>query len=183
TDYQSEVAQTYLAVATLQAGAGQADAAATSYQNGVQRQRAAVAAAPQVAEYSRLLGRLLAGQGQVQRQLGKPADTKKCYEEARGIFEKLPRQTAADLFDLARIHAACAALAGQGKAALSPAEKQQQKKETDLALASVRQALAGGYHDAERLKKEPEFDDLRGHKELQDLIAEMRHRSKGIPWN
>jgi eukaryotic-like serine/threonine-protein kinase len=80
TDYQSEVAQTCLAVATLQAGAGQADAAATSFQNGIQRQRAAVAAAPQVAEYSRLLGRLLTGQGQVQRQLGKPSETRKCYE-------------------------------------------------------------------------------------------------------
>jgi tetratricopeptide (TPR) repeat protein len=182
TDYQSEVAQTFVTIGALQHRNSELEASVASYQRGIGHQRSAVAAAPNDSDYSRLLGRQLAGLAQAFRQFGKRTEAQRLFEEAREIIGKLPRPTATDRYDLARMYAACALLVGDGKPDLNAGEHEQQTQGNDQAIAFLRESIAAGFHDVDGLQKCPEFTGLRSNKDFQTLIADLRHKSNNLQW-
>ncbi|HMF13999.1 MAG TPA: thioredoxin fold domain-containing protein, partial [Gemmataceae bacterium] len=183
TEYQNDLAHTYFTLGQLQFEKGETGPAAEAYKRAVERQRLVVAVAPEGTEYQRLLGRQLARLGRSQRKLGQPSEAFHSYQESRAILEKFKQPTAEDLFDLASARAACGMLAGQGKAELTPKEKEQRDGETKSALDTLGKAVVAGFRDVDRVRKDPELDDLRSQPGFKAVLNDLQTRVKVLVWN
>jgi serine/threonine-protein kinase len=68
---------------------------------------------------------------------------------------------------------------GQKDERLSEARRQQLAKEyADRSLAALRRAVANGYKDVQRLRKDTDLDSLRSHQDFQKLLADVEARMK-----
>jgi serine/threonine-protein kinase len=183
TEYQNDLAHSYFTLGQLQAERGQSAEAAQAYQRAIERQRLVIAVAPEGAEYLRLLGRQLARLGRAQRELGQPAAALRAYQEARAILEKLAPPTADDLYELACARAACGVLAAHGKKELTPKEQEQRARDGKAAVAALSKAVATGFRDVDRVRKDPELEDLRSQSALKAVLNDLQAKVKVLAWN
>jgi hypothetical protein len=56
--------------------------------------------------------------------------------------------------------------------------KELAQKYADRALALVRQAIARGFKDAERMQKDPRLEPLRTREEFKKLLAKLEGKTK-----
>jgi tetratricopeptide (TPR) repeat protein len=99
---------------------------------------------------------------------GKPDDAAAVMREARGVIERLPREGPDNLFRLACVRALCAAAVGQDATAEAKADAQ---KDQDAAADALREAVAAGYVDLNRLRQAPELASVRGREDFKSLLA------------
>jgi serine/threonine protein kinase/WD40 repeat protein/thioredoxin-related protein len=183
TDYQTELAQCYLARGLLQAKGKDAAAASRSLQQAIERQGVAVGTSPQVASYTRALARMHQELGAIQRQLAQPDQALASFRAARALLEKSPTGAqATDLYALARVRAVCSALIGRGKASLTPAEKSEGNRDAGLAVEALAQAVAAGFRDVERLRQDSDLDLLRTRADFKGVVKQLQDKVKLLTW-
>src|SRR5262249_32187398 len=149
----------------------------------IERQRLVIAVAPEGAEYLRLLSRQLARLGQTWRKLGQPAEALSAYQEARAILEKLAPPTADDLYELACAGGACGLLAAHGKTELTPREQEQRARDGKAAVEALSKAVAAGFRDVDRVRRDPELEDLRSQPALKAVLNDLQGMVKVLAWN
>ena len=98
--------------------------------------------------------------------------------------ERLPRHSAEALFYLARVRAYCAGWLSRVYGVLSPTIEQRdaEMREADLAMDALRQAVAAGFVDLDRLDDPRQLRCLRSRPDFKDLVSKLRSSmSRGNP--
>jgi serine/threonine protein kinase len=111
--------------------------------------------------------------GNYQRELGKKSAANRSFRLARQVLENIPRNTPAELFELALVYAELAKPAEES-AELSAEETAELRDYADLALQSLQQAVDGGYQDAQALETNESLGALRQRKDFQLLEKGLR---------
>jgi tetratricopeptide (TPR) repeat protein len=89
----------------------------------------------------------------------------------RDVLERLPHESAADLYSLARVRAQSAAQVGADEP--SDDEKAERRRDADLAIEAPRAAITAGYKNVAFLKADEEFASLRPRPDFQELVAQL----------
>jgi hypothetical protein len=72
--------------------------------------------------------------------------------------------------------ALCAGLVGKGE--LTAQEQAERRRYADQSVEALRQAVAAGFRDVERLNKNQYFDALRARDDFKKLLAELAEKAK-----
>ena len=72
-------------------------------------------------------------------------------------------------------------LAGLGKLNLSPEEKARRRSFSERAIATLRQAAAGGHHSPAMIASDIDFDSIRSCEEFQKLLEELKTVAAKMP--
>src|SRR5262249_35618026 len=113
-----------------------------------------------------------------QRQREKSLEAALSARLARDVIERLPRNTPENYFELARVHALCATLLGEGKPELTPEEKAERKHEADLAVKALQQSVAAGLKYVNWLNNQDDFDILRDRPDFKELVVRIEEAVK-----
>jgi eukaryotic-like serine/threonine-protein kinase len=124
------------------------------------------AAADRAADFSGLADRRL-------EYFAEIGDADGCASTAE-LWEKMRRTDAASLYNAARYRAVAAAVLKQSKRAQDATNRAEQ--ESGQAMAWLRQAVAAGFNDKDRLEKSKEFDSVRNRAEFRELIAKLEQK-------
>jgi tetratricopeptide (TPR) repeat protein len=108
------------------------------------------------------------------REHGLHDELMKTIRQAREWTERLPRHGAEALFDLARARASCSNWLGYRVTSPTSEERDAQVREADLAMDALRQAVAAGFADLNRLDKAPELNPLRSRSDFKALVSKLR---------
>ena len=176
--YQSQLAECLTSIGLVQGLLGKVDESLKSHQRALAICERLVHRQPSVTWYQNAVAYSQWYIGQLQRQAGREADALRSLQAARTIFEKLAEAHSLDPYDLACIQAICGSLVGQGKADLSLEEQALRKRYADRAMATLRAATAGGFHNAEFIRKDPDFALIRPRADFQKLIDDLRARAE-----
>jgi serine/threonine-protein kinase len=149
-------------------------AALRAYEQAIPQQQAALAQAPEVVRYRRDLGYHYFNLANVQRRLGRLTDAAVTIRKYQDLWPQAPGV----LYEVAIHWAQCVRLVGGGKADLPAAEQAQRQHYADEAVNALRLAIARGYKDLDRLKKEKDLDCLRGRDDFQQLVRDLE-RGRG----
>jgi serine/threonine-protein kinase len=159
-------------MAKVLADLGRYAEALKAYRGAVAQHKTLVRTLPEVGEYRSRLSGHYQELAALQRQLRDHAAAVETLLERRKLWPHEP----AELFTLARELVSCVLLVDQRKAALTPKEKAQREKYADLAMETLRQAVANGYKDADHLKKDKDLDPLRSLSDFPKLLAELEQK-------
>ena len=146
------------------------DQAREMLQQAIQHQKQAIAGSRQSAAYRRHLATHYAALTEIELKTGRLAEAVAAAQERQRLWPGDPRVQYAVAADLAQ----AAGLVGKGKASLSAAEKAERTRYAGLAMAALRQAVAAGFRDRQRLEQDRAFDAVRQHPEYRKLLAELR---------
>jgi len=97
-----------------------------------------------------------------------------CRETAE-MWEKLNRTDAQSLYTAARLRAVTAAVLRKDK---TEEIAKQADAEANRAISWLQKAVAAGYQDVNRMKKETDFDPLRERADFRKLVAELETGKK-----
>jgi serine/threonine protein kinase/tetratricopeptide (TPR) repeat protein len=119
--------------------------------------------------------------GRLQIDSGQRQEARRTLQEARTVMEKLPQADGEDLYNLAGVRAQLSCLAGSGRAPLTASEQAQRLEHLDQAMDALRKAIASGYGDLAKLKKDTILDPLRDRDDFHKLVADVEAvKSKGM---
>src|SRR5262249_11867735 len=104
------------------------------------------------------------------RHFEKARDAAGCRRTAE-MWEKLNRADAPSLYNAARMRAVTAAVLRAADP--HPAGATQANADADRALAWLRQAVAAGYSNAARLKRDRDLDALRDRADFTKLVSKL----------
>jgi tetratricopeptide (TPR) repeat protein len=161
--YQSHLGATLNDLGHLREVQGRSQEALADYQEAGKHLRLAHARQPEEANIRQWLGTHYFNLARLQRELGRPAEA----AAAAVARQKLWPGNGQEFYSLAGELAACAALSID-----KPAERQQF---SDEAMQALRQAIASGYRDADKLRSDKKLDPLRQRPDFQKLQAELLH--------
>ena len=107
-----------------------------------------------------------------QQQLGNAAEAAARSATSRELLENMPRETPQQLFELAMVYAA---LARRPKDAGEPNDEDaaEQQRNADLAMETLKKAIAAGYSSATTLKTSRLLDPLRERDDFQEIVANL----------
>jgi serine/threonine-protein kinase len=131
--------------------------------------RFALERAPRLIAYRQLLNNNYGTLGEAELRMGNT----RAAAEAMSEREKLWPSNPGELYRIARELAMVADRVGHGKPELTAAEKTERQQDLDHALAVLRKAIAAGFHDADRLRKDKAFDSLRDNDVFRHLSREV----------
>jgi WD40 repeat protein len=120
------------------------------FEKAIAHQRAAHEKAPGVRRYRIFLRNHYANLSRARRKLRQPAEAVKAALVARDLSPEDPYNLYAVAQDLAR----CVPLVGRNPDALSPEEKEERKKYTDMAVRTLREAFSAGFDHPDALEKD-----------------------------
>jgi serine/threonine protein kinase len=146
---------------------GNREMAIVEYRRALVLHREAVDRAPGHYKYRELLGKTYQKMSESYRALGRPDDA----AEAVRAWRRLWTVQAGPLVDVAAELAQCAAAVGQPGQPLTAAETARRRQYADEAVEVLRQALALGYQDRDRLARESNLDPLRDREDFRKLLA------------
>jgi serine/threonine protein kinase/tetratricopeptide (TPR) repeat protein len=164
---QSELGEVLHEFGKALARRGEYTKAATAFQRAVKHQQAAFAKDTRNRSYRQLLNDHLEGLAEVQRQLKRPAEAAAATRQRGELWAGTPDR----LFSVARDLARCVPLAGKGSHQALAAQQAERDEFARQAIDTLRRAIAGGFKDIERLRKDPELETLRSYKEFEQLIG------------
>jgi hypothetical protein len=87
--------------------------------------------------------------------------------------QKLWPDNPTELFNAGREIAMAARKVGKGRPQLSDNERAERDKYCGLAAAALRQAVEHGFKDAERMRKDPDLELLRGRDDFEKLLSQI----------
>jgi serine/threonine protein kinase len=140
----------------------------------VAHQKLAIARAPQVVSFRRHLAGHYGLLTEIELTAGRLPEGVAAALERQKLWPgdaKVQYAVATDL-------AFATGLVGKGKASLSAEEKAQRNRYADLAMAALRQALAAGFRDRQRIERTRDLDSLRGREDFQKLLAGLGEGSR-----
>jgi len=94
------------------------------------------------------------------------------------ILVALPKPTPDDRYNLAFTRALISPLIGRGQSALTPAQQAERSGCEALAMKTLREAIAEGYHDFENMNTDGDLDALRARKDFQGLLRGLKTRGE-----
>jgi tetratricopeptide (TPR) repeat protein len=104
---------------------------------------------------------------------GKAVEAQGTLQQARDALEKLPRTDAQELYTLACVRAQLSKLVGTGKPTLSAQDQTEHLQYADRAMDALRQAIASGFTNLAKIKKDPGLDSLRQREDFKQLLAAL----------
>jgi eukaryotic-like serine/threonine-protein kinase len=111
--------------------------------------------------------------GTYQRQLGRDGEAARTFRIASTVFEKLPRRTPDDLYNLAGARAVYATIIGSGEAGTPGADAVQARKLADDAMYALNRAVVAGYRNISHLQTDDNFKALRERNDCKELMARL----------
>ncbi|HEX5272419.1 MAG TPA: tetratricopeptide repeat protein, partial [Gemmataceae bacterium] len=141
--------------------------AIAEYTRAVGMHREAVDRAPGHFKYRELLGKTYQKMAQSYRAVGRPDLAAAAVRDWRALWTT----QAAPLVDVAIELAQCATAVGKPGKPLTDAQADLRRRCADEAVEVLRQALALGYPDRDRLARENNFDPLRDREDFRKLVA------------
>jgi tetratricopeptide (TPR) repeat protein len=169
-EYLSGLATTCAELGLLLTDMSQVDEGIAVLRQAIATQRQALDKAPQVVRYRQRLRSHYHALASLLQKLGRPADAATVTLERRELWPNDPNE----LFHVAG-ELAQAAASVAGDTANANAER---RKYHALALETLRQAVAHGFHDRERLQTSRELEPLRSSNEFQQLVTELTAKTK-----
>jgi tetratricopeptide (TPR) repeat protein len=136
--------------------------------------RQALAEAPANREVRKALSRALFELATLYRMKVRHADSAAVVRERVGLWPADPDE----LHDGACELCLCALNLTSGKKQLTAGEEKQRQAYLDEALAVLKKAVDAGLRGAAQMRKEGDFDALRGRPEFQRLVAEVEKRDR-----
>jgi hypothetical protein len=112
----------------------------------------------------------LKGLGATRLAERRPADAVAAWRRAVTIGEGLRTDYGETLYYLACCHAL---LGGVARAPASAMSAEEGSAELDRAMEVLRGAVAAGYHDSARIRRDPDLDPLRSRPDFQLLIMDL----------
>jgi serine/threonine-protein kinase len=152
---------------------GRREQALAAYRQAIAHQRVAFARAPQKGVHREWLSNHHYCAGRVLRNLGRLAGAVAAFQAFAALWPREARL----LYDAARELAGCAAAVGEGRAVLTAAEETERTRYADLALDTLRRAVAHGFQDARRLETDTGLDALRDRAGFQELRQELQAKT------
>ena len=125
----------------------------------------------------RELGYLYFEIGRIHLATARLPEASSSLTRAQRIFEVVAVSGAVSPYNRACAQAICADLTGVGKAGLSPQDQAMRRKFADRAVATLREAVAGGHSSAEMIESDVDFDGIKSNENFKALLAELRSRS------
>jgi serine/threonine protein kinase len=159
-DYRDHYSLTLHNLGVMQDHLGRPQEARATVAEAVAQEQKALAAAPQDGRYRQRLARHLVTLAKLERRLGRLA----AGADATEARLKLYPDSAADLLYDGASDLALTAGEARGEARARYAER---------AVAALRRAVAAGFRDAARVRKDKALDVLRQRQDFQKLLAEM----------
>jgi tetratricopeptide (TPR) repeat protein len=109
------------------------------------------------------------------QKLSRQGEAVAAYRESVTMLEGLARPLPANLYALACSYALLHGIAGEKGSGLTAADAHDAGEH---ALATLRRAIAAGYHDLANLRKDTDLDSLRTRPDFQKLLAEVEKDTK-----
>jgi hypothetical protein len=167
--YESQLAGTLNNIGLAFLRQKRPDEARRQLHKAIEHQKQAIARAAQVTSFRRHLARHYGLLTEIELKAGRLPE---------GVAAALERQKlwpgdAKEQYGVATDIAFAAGQVGKGQASLSAAEKAQRDRYADLAMAALRQALAAGFRDRQRIETNRDLDSLRGREDFRKLLAEL----------
>jgi serine/threonine-protein kinase len=171
-EYQHDLAETIQEVGQTLAQLKRPEEGLAALGQATEHERAALKLAPQVPKYRRSLGDLDAALAEAARRLGRPEVAAAALLDRRQLWPEDPHE----LYRAAAGLALTAAAVGN-----DGPEQAQRRRYADLAVETLRQAVAHGYRDQARLRGDPSLAALRGRADFQELLARLQREGARDP--
>jgi serine/threonine protein kinase/tetratricopeptide (TPR) repeat protein len=168
-NYASQLASVLDDLGLTAARAGRLQEACLLHRDAIGRQRLAREAQPRVQEYQHRLGNHYQNLATVERQLGRRAEAVAATLERQRLWPKDP----ALLYEVAGELALCIPLAGQEKSELTAEQQAERRSYADLAMTALGQAVAAGFKDLDRIKKDRNLEPLRPRADFRKLLGDL----------
>jgi serine/threonine-protein kinase len=136
----------------------------------VEEKRFAFTAAPQSPEHRRGMNNAYGALAEVERQRGTPSASAAALLERRELWPSQPQE----LYRIACEQTLTAAAVARNKEQLSAEEQAERTRYLDQAMGTLRQAVAAGFSDADRLAKEADLALLRPREDFQQLLSGLK---------
>jgi serine/threonine-protein kinase len=148
---------------------GHHEEALVSYRQATEQQHQALRLGPQVPQLRQALSTLYRKLAQRQRELGRPGEAAATAQWRRDLWPDQPDE----LYGVAGELALCLPLVGKEPAALTAAEQAERDGFAAEAMAALRQAVAHGFRDVERVRKDPDLEPLRSRDDFRKLVDDL----------
>ncbi len=170
---RERLAHTHGLLGDLETAEGDLDAALRSFEKALELTKAGPGAAsgksPQVgsaAAYHRDIGMVLLKRGRYPEALDS-------LRKAQALGEQAASATPDWRYYFAGLEALFSSAAGRGKATLSAEEEAERRRHAERAVQLLREAVALGYRNAARMKRDPCLSPLRDRPDFQKLVREL----------
>ncbi len=120
------------------------------------------------------------GLGLVRLKQGRHDDARAALKEALAAGAVVAPHAPIHRIGFASAQALAGVAVGQGKPQLTDAEQDEKRRLTDQALATLRQAVAAGWGNADSLRRDPAFESVRARAEFQRIIQEVEAKAKAF---
>jgi serine/threonine protein kinase len=178
--YRSQLGWVHNHIGRIQEALDRPDEARTSHEQARAIRESLVREQPDVPWHRNALAYSLYYLGRLERDAGREAEAVRHLERSRALWEELSELESIDPYNRACIESLCSELAGVGKTTLSPEDLERRRRYADRAVASLRAATAGGYHNPDMIEGDSDFDAVRDREDFQVLLRSQReHRPDG----
>jgi eukaryotic-like serine/threonine-protein kinase len=170
TVFSSGLADNHKNLGILLSATGELPAAEAEYREAVVHYQKLADDYPAVADFRSGLSASLSGLGGIQQRDGRISEALDSLRKALTLSERVPTRSSGDLYNLACQHALLSGAASEPGSGLTRAEAQ---AEADLAMDSLRRAVAAGYGDASNMQTDTDLDSLRGRNDFRILMMDL----------
>jgi tetratricopeptide (TPR) repeat protein len=143
--------------------------AVEAFRRAVEERRLIVADGPITKGGRRSLGNEFLDLAEAERALGRPAEAAATLLKLRDLWDDDPD----GLYELARNLALCIPIVAEGHAEPIAEQQAERKKYADRAVDALRRAVAVGFRDLARMRKDADLGPLRARPDFQTLVADL----------
>jgi tetratricopeptide (TPR) repeat protein len=174
-EYGGQLVSSYMFLGSFSLGAGKDEAAFAAFDQAVEQSARMARDNPHLPDGHALHGLTLAIRGKLQAVKGKKAEAAESRKQARAALDQFPHRTANDFLLEACTRALYVKTMAQMGAVLgtSDDEKEELRRQTDLAVAALQKAVALGYKELEALKTDGNLAPLRERPEFHTLVGKL----------
>jgi serine/threonine-protein kinase len=170
-EYRTDLGVTLINLSGTLAELGRQQEALEVARWGVQEHQTVFAVAPKIPRYRAVLSHALNARIRFALENSRPAEAARTALE----LKKLWPNNGKELYGVARWLAHAAGAAGKMKE--PSAEPGEVNRYANLAVATLREAVAAGFRDAGLLRAEPAFVSLQGRRDFQAIVAGLREKT------
>jgi hypothetical protein len=131
-----------------------------------------VAAQPAVTLFQRLLASNYIHLGRLPAESISTTEALDYLRRSEQILSAVRDPAAGDRYNLACTRALIVPLIGRGQPELSSQQRAERSRYETLAMNTLREAIAEGYHDFQNMRHDSDLDALRARSDLQELLRE-----------
>jgi serine/threonine-protein kinase len=175
--YQEDLATGLSQFGPIYFKAGRFDEAVAAYQKVIDLTEKLVKSNPANPTTRGWLIEYLKGNAVAEEKRNHFADAAKYYRRAVEVCAEAKDTSAEQFYNLACCHALLSGVGGKPDSGLSAAEGEAERVK---AIELLRQAVAGGYHDAEGTRTDDDLASLRERPDFKKLVDEMAAKSKPV---